>query len=162
MSYHFITLMNDLMLVHIKIIYENIGNNINKFINGEKVTKMIEFSNQLKKYRTNSNITQDELANKLFVTRQAISKWESGESTPDMNNLVKLTDIFNISLDTLVLGKKENSKIDPEEFTFDPINNKYIRKYGKMNFWDFLSKNTWVIVLFAGVLAWGAMFLHRG
>ncbi|KAE9564928.1 hypothetical protein FD33_GL000529 [Companilactobacillus paralimentarius DSM 13238 = JCM 10415] len=121
---------------------------------------MIEFSSQLKKYRTDRGITQDELASKLYVTRQAISKWESGESTPDMNNLVKLSDIFNVSLDALVLGKQENSKIDPNEFTFDPIHNKYVRKYGKMNFWDFLSKNPWVIVLLAVVLFWGVMFIH--
>lgn len=55
-----------------------------------------------------------------------------------MNNLVKLANIFNVSLDALVLGKQGDSKVDPEEFTFDPINNKYTRKYGKMNFWDFL------------------------
>lgn len=121
---------------------------------------MIEFHKQLKSYRTESGITQDELASKLYVTRQAISKWESGESTPDMNNLVKLADIFNVSLDTLVLGKQNSRKIDPEEFTYDPIKNKYVRKYGKMNFWDFLSQNSWVIIVLAAVLFWGAMFLH--
>ena len=140
------------------MLYENI---IIKMKFAQRVgLKMIEFSSQLKKYRTDRGITQDELAGKLYVTRQAISKWESGESTPDMNNLVKLSGIFNVSLDALVLGKKENSKIDPNEFTFDPIHNRYVRKYGKMNFWDFLSKNPWVIVLLAIVLFWGVMFIH--
>lgn len=106
-----------------------------------------KFPEQLKKIRKNNNMTQDELANKLFVTRQAISKWESGDSTPDLNNLIKLTDIFNISLDQLVFGIDSNSKIDTNEFTFDPKNNRYVRKFGKMNFWDFLSGYWWAVLI---------------
>ncbi|PKX51375.1 transcriptional regulator, partial [Lactiplantibacillus plantarum] len=60
---------------------------------------MNKFPEQLKKLRKETNTTQDDLATKLFVTRQAISKWESGDSTPDLTNLIKLTDIFNVSLD---------------------------------------------------------------
>ncbi|KRO00747.1 helix-turn-helix domain-containing protein [Companilactobacillus kimchiensis] len=121
---------------------------------------MIEFSKQLKKYRTEGGITQDDLAGKLYVTRQAISKWESGESTPDLNNLVKLSDIFNVSLDSLVLGIDNKSKVDSDEFVLDPVSNQYVRRYGKMNFWDFISKNSWVIIVLASLLFWASMMLH--
>ncbi|OIK72304.1 transcriptional regulator, partial [Oenococcus oeni] len=47
-----------------------------------------------------------DLAGKLFISRQAISKWESGETTPDLNNLIKLSELLDVSLDTLVLGSE--------------------------------------------------------
>ncbi len=75
---------------------------------------MSELSDNLKKYRNELNLTQDDLAKELFVTRQAISKWESGESTPDVNNLIKLADTFHISLDNLILGKDTDALVDSE------------------------------------------------
>lgn len=107
---------------------------------------MNKFPEQLKKLRKETNTTQDDLATKLFVTRQAISKWESGDSTPDLTNLIKLTDIFNVSLDTLVFGAEKITKVDTTEFTFDPKRNRYVRKLGRMNFWDFLAGYWWLVI----------------
>ncbi|MFC6177026.1 helix-turn-helix domain-containing protein [Companilactobacillus huachuanensis] len=121
---------------------------------------MTEFAKQLKKYRTDGEITQDDLASKLFVTRQAISKWEFDESTPDLNNLVKLTEIFNVSLDSLVFGLTDQTKVDDEEFVMDPQTHTYVRRYGKMNFWDYMSKNWWVVLILGAVLIDVAMFIH--
>lgn len=56
--------------------------------------------------RLKLNLTQDDLANKLYVSRQKISKWEQGNTYPDLSNLIRLTDIFDISLDELVTGDK--------------------------------------------------------
>lgn len=119
---------------------------------------MNEFSKQLRKYRTDNKITQDELASKLFVTRQSISKWESGDSTPDLNNLIKLADIFDVSLDTLVLGKNGSNYPDKDEYILDPKKRKYVRRYGKMNFWDFLSKYWWTIVIMLFVIGFFSIF----
>lgn len=78
---------------------------------------MLQFTENLKKYRQAQNLSQEALAQKLFVSRQAISKWEQGDGAPDLNNLVKLAEILNVSLDTLVLGTDhENAKIDPDEY----------------------------------------------
>lgn len=104
----------------------------------------MEFSTQLKKIRTENGWTQDELAEKLYVSRQAISKWESDESVPDLTNLVKLAEILNTPLDHLVLGHTVNTvgpKIDYSEFTYDPTKEKYVRKFGNMNIWDFLEQH---------------------
>lgn len=114
---------------------------------------MSELSENLKKYRNELNLTQDDLAKELFVTRQAISKWESGESTPDVNNLIKLADTFHISLDNLILGKDTDALVDSEEFVFDPRKKRYVRRYGKMNFWDFLAKYWWTIIIILGVFS---------
>lgn len=113
---------------------------------------MTEFAKQLKKYRTDRGVTQDELAGKLFVTRQAISKWEAGESTPDLNNLVKLTEIFNVGLDELVFGIKNQTQIDNDEFVLDPKTHTYVRRYGKMNFWDYINENWWVIIAIGTII----------
>lgn len=52
--------------------------------------------------RKQNNFTQDELAEKAFVTRQAVSKWESGESIPNTETLKLLSKLFNVSINTLL------------------------------------------------------------
>ena len=65
----------------------------------------MEFNNKLYELRKQKGFSQEELANRLNVSRQTISKWEVGESTPDMENLVAISELFKISLDELVLDK---------------------------------------------------------
>lgn len=65
----------------------------------------MEFSNRLYELRKQKGLSQEEAANRLNVTRQTFSKWENGDSTPDMEKLVAISDLFDISLDELVLGK---------------------------------------------------------
>ena len=61
----------------------------------------IEFA-RLKMFRTESGLTQEELAEKLGVSRQAVAKWERGESVPDIESCVKLADIYGTTVDMLV------------------------------------------------------------
>lgn len=62
----------------------------------------MEFSEKLQKLRKEHNITQEGLADKLNVSRQAVSKWESGLAYPDTEKLIQLSKIFKISLDELI------------------------------------------------------------
>ena len=55
--------------------------------------------------RKQKGLSQEELANRLNVSRQTISKWEVGDSTPDMEKLIAISDMFQISLDELVMDK---------------------------------------------------------
>lgn len=72
----------------------------------------MEFSKKLYELRKQKGLSQEELAGKLNVSRQTVSKWELGESTPEMEKLTALSDYFEISLDELVMGKeKEPSKL---------------------------------------------------
>lgn len=57
---------------------------------------------KLKKLRKARGVSQEQLANQLNVSRQAISKWELGESTPDTDNLVALSDYYGASIDYLL------------------------------------------------------------
>lgn len=66
----------------------------------------MEFNNKLYSLRKQKGLSQEELANRLNVSRQTISKWEVGDSTPDMEKLIALSDLFEISLDELVLDKE--------------------------------------------------------
>ena len=52
--------------------------------------------------RKKNDLTQDELAEKLFVTRQAVSRWESGETTPNIETLKALSKLFDVSINTLL------------------------------------------------------------
>ena len=65
----------------------------------------MEFNNKLYDLRKQKGFSQEELANRLNVSRQNVSKWEVGDSTPDLEKLVAISDLFEISLDELVLDK---------------------------------------------------------
>ncbi len=65
----------------------------------------MEFNNKLYELRKQKGLSQEELANRLNVSRQTISKWEVGESAPDMEKLIAISELFDISLDELVLDK---------------------------------------------------------
>lgn len=62
----------------------------------------MEIGNKIMKLRKKNNLSQEELAEKVGVTRQTISKWELGETSPDIKQAKELSNIFNISLDELV------------------------------------------------------------
>ena len=73
---------------------------------------MTKVAEQLKQLRVEHQLSQDALAEQLFISRQAISKWENGDTTPDLDNLVRLTEIFGVSLDELVLAKPNEVKVE--------------------------------------------------
>lgn len=62
----------------------------------------MEIGNKILELRKKNNITQEELADKVGVSRQTISKWELGETAPDLKQAKELSKIFNVSLDELV------------------------------------------------------------
>lgn len=66
----------------------------------------MELLNRIKEGRNKLNLSQDALASELHVSRQAISKWETGQSYPDLEKLIQLSDIFGVTLDELVRGDK--------------------------------------------------------
>lgn len=67
----------------------------------------IELANRLYELRKAHGLSQDELAEKLGVSRQAVSKWERSEASPDTDNIISLAKIYNLSLDELIYGAKE-------------------------------------------------------
>lgn len=83
----------------------------------------MEISAQIKKYRSRMGLSQEDLAEKIYVTRQTISNWENEKSYPDIHSLLMLSSLFGISLDQLIKGdieimKKEISKAEVSEFNW--------------------------------------------
>ena len=74
------------------------------------------FASNLQKLRKRENMSQEALAEKLDVTRQSVSKWESGASYPEMDKLISICKIFNVDMDTLVNGDVDIEKVDKESF----------------------------------------------
>lgn len=70
----------------------------------------MDFNNRLYQLRKQKGLSQEELANRLNVSRQTVSKWEVGDSTPDMEKLIAMSDLFDVSLDKLVMGKEDEEK----------------------------------------------------
>lgn len=62
----------------------------------------MELSKQIKKYRTEANLSQEELADKIYISRQTISNWENEKNYPDIKSLVLMSEVFQVSLDNLV------------------------------------------------------------
>ena len=70
----------------------------------------MEIGKQIRKYRMELKLSQDDLADKVYVTRQTISNWENDRNYPDIRSLVLLSNVFGISLDILVKGDLEQMK----------------------------------------------------
>jgi len=83
----------------------------------------MEFKTKLQELRKHKGLTQDELAVKLYVSRAAISKWESGRGYPSIDSLKAISDFFSVSLDELLSGEEV---LEIAENT-SKINGKYIQ-----------------------------------
>ena len=88
----------------------------------------IKLDNKLKKLRQNSGMTQEQLADLLDVTPQAISRWENGSSMPDVVHLVSLANCFDVTLDELI-GRDELKNSMKLSDLYNEV--KYLRKDGK-------------------------------
>lgn len=75
----------------------------------------MKLGEQIKKYRTQISLSQEELAEKLFVSRQSISNWENDKTYPDIKSLLLLSEVFSVSLDQLVKGDVEMMKNEINE-----------------------------------------------
>lgn len=116
----------------------------------------------LKKLRAESNLSQEQLAERLGLSRQSVSKWEQGISTPDTDNFVKLSEIYNIPVDSLIKGEpvqignaaENNTTADEGNCIYEPSVKK--KKRG----WFFISYPVIAVIIytvlgsFFGVPGW--------
>ena len=77
---------------------------------------------QIKKFREQQKISQEELAFKIFVSRQTISNWETNKSCPDVKSLITLSNIFNVSLDNFIKEDIEEMREIVEKTTIKKFN----------------------------------------
>ena len=86
----------------------------------------MELGKQIKMHRQEAHLSQEELANRVYVSRQTISNWENDKNYPDVNSLVLLSEIFQISLDNLIKGDIEVMKDVIQKEEIEKMN-----RYGK-------------------------------
>lgn len=88
----------------------------------------MELGKQIKMYRLENKLSQEELADRIYVSRQTISNWENDKSYPDINSLVLLSEVFKVSLDKLIKGDIEIMKDVIQKDEVDKMNH-YGRTY---------------------------------
>ena len=78
----------------------------------------MELERRLAELRKEKNVSQEELAEKLYVSRQTISNWERGKTYPDINSLLLMANYFDVSLDHLIKGDVDIMKhqVDQSQF----------------------------------------------
>lgn len=79
--------------------------------------------------RKKHNFTQEDIASKVFVSRQAVSKWERGETSPDVDTLIVLANLYSVSLDYLLKGEQ---KEDIQESVEEQSNNLKVQHKKKL------------------------------
>lgn len=82
------------------------------------------FSNNLQFLRNQQGMTQEQLAERLSVSRQSVSKWESGASFPEMDTLLQICDLYDVDLNTLLRGSVEESFV-ADTTQYDAFMNRY-------------------------------------
>ena len=107
----------------------------------------MELGSQIKKHRNGLSLSQDELAEKMYVSRQTISYWENDKSYPDVNSLVLLSEIFQISLEKLIKGDIEVMKEVIKKEEIEKMN-----RYGK----------TYALMLIATAVSAVPLFMWLG
>ena len=82
----------------------------------------MELGGQIKRHRTRLGLSQEELADRIFVTRQSVSNWENGGTYPDLQSLLRLSDLFGLSLDELIKGDIETMKEEINRLEIQKMN----------------------------------------
>lgn len=80
----------------------------------KKVRNNMTLGNRIKKLRKELNLSQKELADKLYVTDKALSSWENGRTEPDIDTLLKMSEIFNCNISYLIKGYTKRNDIETE------------------------------------------------
>ena len=107
------------------------------------------FSQNLQKIRSEKNLSQEQLADKIGVSRQTISAWESGKASPELDKITAISKLFSVSIDELV------GEIRTEASNFDK--KEYEKNYSKIA----LLRASGIFILFSGI-AFGAFFFEKG
>lgn len=110
-------------------------------------------SDQIRKYRKEKSLSQDELAEKLGVSRQSISLWENGQTQPTIENILALARIFNVSTDA-ILGNTEEVKSQAEEAATEEVVLGASEGKRRSGMWIIIVGAATVVILAGAVLLW--------
>ena len=104
----------------------------------------MKFHEKLFALRKAAAMTQNDLAEKLNVSRQAVSRWEMGTAMPDVENLIAISDLFSVTLDELLRK--------------GPVPERQTQMMPEPRYWDYVPSKWWLWLLLSGV-AYGCCFI---
>ena len=87
----------------------------------------MNISDIIKQAREELGMTQEDLAERLEVSRQAVSKWESAQSYPEMDTILRICDLYQVNLDTLMRGSVEDSLVE-DTAQYDKFMNRFSKR----------------------------------
>ena len=93
----------------------------------------MDFGDKLKQYRVKEGLSQEQLAEKIGVSRQAITKWETKRGLPDVENMIILAELFKLTLDELVLAEVKKQEEKPEIFESETVYDIDMQKHFDIN-----------------------------
>lgn len=112
------------------------------------------YGEKIKTKRRELNLSQEDLANKLFVTRQAISKWENDKATPTMTNLRELSEVFGVDMAYFIGQANDEKKVDNKEEK-DEVEEQKEEKLSKKRI---IGRGIWDIFIYACLCIIGIFF----
>ncbi len=119
----------------------------------------MELAKQIKKYRTEFALSQDDLAEKLYVSRRTVSNWENEKSCPDIKSVVLMSYIFNVSVDEFLKGNYK----EVSELVFKEDRESFEKNTAIMAVLTFVCLlSLWPLVHFfdkLGIALWGAIYM---
>ena len=96
----------------------------------------MNLADNIKKIRKEHNLSQEQFAEKLNVSRQSVSKWESGQAYPEMDKVIQICNLFNLNIDDLLTTLLKLKNEGCKEATIDPRKSKVCDRYGYLNLRD--------------------------
>ena len=122
----------------------------------------MEVGAQIKKYRSSMGISQEELAEKVYVSRQTVSNWETGKNYPDIHSVLLLSSVFNVSLDQLIKGDVEIMKKEIKETEIKKLN-KYAGIYAVFLVLTVISLVPFIAFMdWYGMIPWSVVYAIAG
>ncbi|KRG11010.1 helix-turn-helix domain-containing protein [Staphylococcus sp. NAM3COL9] len=111
----------------------------------------MEIGKKIKEQREQKNWSQNNLAEILNISRESISKWELNKVYPSIDMLIKMSDLFDTSLDELIKGDKQLKNTIIETYQ-QPVSND--KEKPAMNGWEFLASYWWLFFPVAAIIWW--------
>ncbi|MBO4458576.1 MAG: helix-turn-helix transcriptional regulator [Butyrivibrio sp.] len=107
---------------------------------------MVEFGERLRSAREEKGMTQQTLAEELYVTRQSVSHWECGDRYPDLLTTKRISDILDVSLDDLLSGKEMNKVVERSPVIENKIANNVMIFFYAVLIFSFLAVMSWSVL----------------
>ena len=115
----------------------------------------MKFNEKLVILRKQHNLSQEQVAEKLKVARQTVSKWELGETTPEMDKLIMMSEIYNITLDELMKDENEGNVInDPNNTNSQKLAGMTIKILKGIGIFLLISVILYITLIVIGVIAY--------